>query len=229
VSGGAAGAVATPAADASPFERARVREFNAVKGYGFLTRGAGTPDIFIHKQVLRWCNMPALLADQMVLVRSVVRDKALVAIEVRPDHAPDPILAAIARMREAEAAFDLSLDEQALLEKSLPRATRRSGVFDLRDGTLAPGDDPRWIACITRVDELSDATDERAEELLKVAPTTLAGLAVLLHFAYEYEATMIREWPGTVSVYPDRNGYDVSWSSAMHKHAALALDALASR
>ncbi len=37
----------------SDWERATVKWFNRVRGFGFLTRGEGTPDIFCHMETLR--------------------------------------------------------------------------------------------------------------------------------------------------------------------------------
>ena len=37
----------------SGLERAQVKWFNRLRGFGFLTRGEGTPDIFVHMETLR--------------------------------------------------------------------------------------------------------------------------------------------------------------------------------
>jgi CspA family cold shock protein len=44
---------AVTVAPTSGLERAQVKWFNRLRGFGFLTRGAGTPDIFVHTETLR--------------------------------------------------------------------------------------------------------------------------------------------------------------------------------
>ena len=69
----------------SGLERAQVKWFNRLRGFGFLTRGEGTPDIFVHMETLRRFGMTELRPGQFVLVRYGPGPKGLMAAEVRPE------------------------------------------------------------------------------------------------------------------------------------------------
>jgi CspA family cold shock protein len=75
-------------APTSGLERAQVKWFNRLRGFGFLTRGEGTPDIFVHMETLRRFGVAELRPGQFVLVRFGPGPKGLMAAEVRPEGPP---------------------------------------------------------------------------------------------------------------------------------------------
>jgi CspA family cold shock protein len=72
----------------SGLERAQVKWFNRLRGFGFLTRGEGTEDIFVHMETLRRYGIAELRPGQTVLVRFGPGPKGMMAAEVHPDGGP---------------------------------------------------------------------------------------------------------------------------------------------
>ena len=68
----------------SGLEQVEVKWFNRVRGFGFLTRGDGSEDSFVHMETLRRFGITELRPGQRVLVRYGDGPKGKMVAEIRP-------------------------------------------------------------------------------------------------------------------------------------------------
>jgi len=108
--------------------------------------------------------------------------------------ANDPVFAAIERHRKAAADYDEIVREHGRLEEAIPVALRKSSQW-AGNLTIVETDDPRWIACLQRMNE-SDYDEPGCRLINEDQPTTMAGVMALLAY---YKEAVLRD----AEIFPD--------------------------
>ena len=74
----------------SGLERMVVKWFNRLRGFGFVSAGEGSPDVFVHMETLRRYGIVELIPGQVVHVRYGPGPKGLMAAEIRMEQGGPP-------------------------------------------------------------------------------------------------------------------------------------------
>ena len=100
----------------------------------------------------------------------------------------DPIFAAIEHHKTAYAEFERIVHLEGQLWDTIPAERRtRYHVSDRYNAEMIANDDPTWSKHQDMWFASSYAADDRALDLLNVAPTSIAGVAALLDYAAAFE------------------------------------------
>jgi Cold shock proteins len=75
----------------SGLERAQVKWFNRLRGFGFLTCGEGTPDIFVHMETLRRFGMTELRPGPVCAGAVRARLQGHDGAEIHPESGPSAL------------------------------------------------------------------------------------------------------------------------------------------
>ena len=120
-----------------------------------------------------------------------------------------------------------AIDEHSRCKGSIPQEQRQSYI-DAWEEVIVDTDDPRWISAERTTFRAYHQMEDRACDLVHIAPTTIAGVTALMTYVavVEKDGDSDLAWPNRLD---DEQGDRVlgkRWSYFLHRNLAVSMQSI---